>query len=258
MRILTGSTGASHVTAADDGALYAGIVGSGSYVLDIGQKFAATVLSAVAVKLGDGDGILQGRHFRTEPGDSDTVAIAESTAGSNRNDIIGVKYVNNAGVESMAWQVIKGTATTGTATDPTYDEGDVLGGDTEAFMPMYRVRLSGASISTVEPLFAVLTPANSLANVARSGSYTDLTNKPITMTGATTSAAGKTGFVPAPAAGAATRYLRSDGTWQVPPDTKTTVDSAMSDSSANPVQNKIVKAYIDGIVGNVETLLAAL
>ena len=92
------------------------------------------------------------------------------------------------------------------------------------------------------------------------------------MTGATTSAAGKAGLVPAPAAGAATRYLRSDGTWQVPPDTnttysaattsaaglmsaadktklngiatgatKTTVDSALSSTSANPVQNKVVK-----------------
>ena len=96
------------------------------------------------------------------------------------------------------------------------------------------------------------------------------------MTGATTSAAGKAGLAPAPAAGAATRYLRSDGTWQVPPDTnttysaattsaaglmsaadktklngiatgatKTTVDSALSSTSANPVQNKVVKAELD-------------
>lgn len=41
------------------------------------------------------------------------------------------------------------------------------------------------------------------------------------MAGATTAAAGKAGFVPAPSAGAATRYLRSDGTWQTPPDTNT-------------------------------------
>lgn len=40
--------------------------------------------------------------------------------------------------------------------------------------------------------------------------------------GATTSAAGGAGLVPAPTIGAANRYLRSDGTWQVPPDTNTT------------------------------------
>lgn len=41
------------------------------------------------------------------------------------------------------------------------------------------------------------------------------------MAGATNSVAGKAGLAPAPAAGAATRYLRSDGTWSVPPDTNT-------------------------------------
>lgn len=40
-------------------------------------------------------------------------------------------------------------------------------------------------------------------------------------TGATTSAAGGSGLVPAPATGSANRYLRSDGTWQVPPDNNT-------------------------------------
>ena len=42
------------------------------------------------------------------------------------------------------------------------------------------------------------------------------------MSGASSSAAGKAGLVPAPSAGASNRYLRSDGTWQVPPDTNTT------------------------------------
>lgn len=41
------------------------------------------------------------------------------------------------------------------------------------------------------------------------------------MTGASTSSAGKAGLAPAPAAGAANRYLRSDGTWQIPPDNDT-------------------------------------
>ena len=31
-----------------------------------------------------------------------------------------------------------------------------------------------------------------------------------------------------------------------------TVDTTMSDTSTSPVQNKVIKAYIDGLVGNVE------
>ena len=78
-----------------------------------------------------------------------------------------------------------------------------------------------------------------------------------------------------------TKYLRNDGTWAVPPDNNTTydvattetaglmsasdksklntidfnannitVDTSMSDSSTNPVQNKIVKSYVDTKVSN--------
>lgn len=43
-----------------------------------------------------------------------------------------------------------------------------------------------------------------------------------TFKGATISEAGSTGLVIAPVAGNANRYLRSDGTWAVPPDTNTT------------------------------------
>lgn len=47
-----------------------------------------------------------------------------------------------------------------------------------------------------------------------------------TFKGATTSEAGSTGLVIAPVAGNANRYLRSDGTWAVPPDTNTTYNDA--------------------------------
>ncbi len=36
------------------------------------------------------------------------------------------------------------------------------------------------------------------------------------------------------------------------------VDTAMSDTSTNPVQNKVVKAYVDGLVGDIETLLGGI
>ena len=48
------------------------------------------------------------------------------------------------------------------------------------------------------------------------------TNTWTALKGSTTSANGTAGYVPAPTKGAANRYLRCDGTWQVPPDTNTT------------------------------------
>lgn len=65
------------------------------------------------------------------------------------------------------------------------------------------------------------------------------------MKGASTSAAGSAGLAPAPAAGAANRYLRSDGTWAVPPDSNTTYGVATS--SANGLMSAGDKAKLDGI-----------
>lgn len=76
------------------------------------------------------------------------------------------------------------------------------------------------------------------------------------MSGATTSAAGVRGLVPAPAAGAANRYLRSDGTWQVPPDTNTNTWNANTVSVAGYVSapgtsnaNKVWKTDASGNPG---------
>lgn len=69
------------------------------------------------------------------------------------------------------------------------------------------------------------------------------------MSGATTSAAGKAGLVPAPAQGASNRYLRSDGTWQVPPDTNTTYSVATQ--LANGLMSAADKKKLDGLSSNI-------
>lgn len=69
------------------------------------------------------------------------------------------------------------------------------------------------------------------------------------MSGATTSAAGKAGLVPAPATGANNRYLRSDGTWAVPPDTNTTYP--LASQSANGLMSSADKRKLDGLSSDV-------
>jgi len=102
------------------------------------------------------------------------------------------------------------------------------------------------------------------------------TNDYVRFTGATASTAGTAGIVPAPAAGGS-RYLSSEGAWQAPDTTPTsgstrlitsnavyaaiaalTVDAALSDSSTNPVQNKIIKAALDGVQTALDAIDAAL
>ena len=71
------------------------------------------------------------------------------------------------------------------------------------------------------------------------------------MGGASSSAAGKAGLVPAPAAGASNRYLRSDGTWAVPPDTNTTYTLSSFGITATASELN----YMDGVTSNVQTQL---
>lgn len=63
---------------------------------------------------------------------------------------------------------------------------------------------------------------------AKSNRTITLPAGPVNMKGASSSAAGSAGYVPAPAAGASNRYLRSDGTWAVPTNTTYTAARGLS------------------------------
>lgn len=88
---------------------------------------------------------------------------------------------------------------------------------------------TGANITNSSGTIS-LTKANVTAALGYTPPTTD-TNTWIAFKGATTSAAGIAGYVPAPTAGAANRYFRSDGTWTVPPNTNTTYTLTKSGST---------------------------
>lgn len=71
------------------------------------------------------------------------------------------------------------------------------------------------------------------------------------MKGATASAAGNAGLAPAPAAGASNRYLRSDGTWSVPPDT----DTKYTHPAYTPRTSGLYKITVDS-TGHVSAVAA--
>ena len=69
------------------------------------------------------------------------------------------------------------------------------------------------------------------------------------MKGATASAAGTHGLVPAPAAGAQAKFLRGDGTWQTPPDTNTTYNVFTGASSTTDGSTGLVPKPVKGDQG---------
>lgn len=165
VKLMTGATGEQNIQAADDRECLAGITGLDSYVFPTGNQLKATLVDANTVTIGTGAGSLQGSRFRCST--TTTVNIQSGTQGQYRHDIVGLHFSREtSGREGLEFQVLTGepAASEGAAADPAYTAGDLLKGDAEAFMPLYRVKLSGINAADPEPMFYVLTPLATLGD----------------------------------------------------------------------------------------------
>lgn len=156
LELVTGYWGQNHVTAEQEADLNAGIFGSGFYVLPVGEKMRAEAVTSNQVRIFDGIFVGYGRQASIEEGGYENVMIENGTAGLLRNDMIVVKYNKDeeSGIESVSFDVLKGQ-TGSTAQDPVPNNQDIRAGAFESEMPLYRVKLNGLAIETIEPLFTV-------------------------------------------------------------------------------------------------------
>ena len=155
--LVTGSSGTEHVSSADAGSMYASVFGAGRYAVNQGDNFAAELASANSVQIGTGACFIDGRYFRvTSP---ETVSFDSGAQGVSRIDLVGVKYTYNSGtgVETGVLDVVKGTATSGTPVEPTYTDGNILEGATQAFFPLYSITIPGVNPEEPVKLFKVMT-----------------------------------------------------------------------------------------------------
>ena len=177
IHIVTGYKGAAHVTAEDDGSLYAAIFGNGQRVLNRGNKFAASVISNNSIRVLDGDIMMQGRHIRLNENTYVDLTIENGAQDVSRNDLIVARYTKNAstGVEDCNLVVIKGTAAASNPSDPAYTNGNILE-DHDALndMPLYRVPIVGLNVQTLVPLFETVDD-NLLSIGAKQTATKDLT-----------------------------------------------------------------------------------
>lgn len=157
MHLVTGHAGMEHIMASDDGAFNAGVLGTGKYVLDLGNKFAYEIVSNNLVKILDGELVDQGRHARIRVNNYEEVTIENGLQGVKRYDLICMRYTKNAdtNIESAELVVVKGTSST-SPSDPTCEEGNILEGELVDDFPLYRVRLDGLNIEGVDCLFEAM------------------------------------------------------------------------------------------------------
>ena len=155
LTVNTAAEAAGHIYAEDDAAIFQSMFG-GDGVLNIGNCLKSTVISNNKVRISDGVLSVGGHIGRLSHADYQDMTIENGATGYNRNDIIYARFLTSGNVDSFILAVKKGTATTGTAMDPALVQGNLYEGAVERDYPLYRVKLSGLSIASVDQLFTVI------------------------------------------------------------------------------------------------------
>ena len=158
IEIVTGLQEEPHVTPNDIGGFQQGVVGVGDYVLGVGEKTKATLISNNTVRISDGELVMQGVHWRIKPGTYENVTINNGSQGMRRKDAIIARYrkESGTGIESIELAVLQGSPTYSTPTAPTPTTGNIRSGALKHEMILYVVELNGLNVVGVEPAFQVL------------------------------------------------------------------------------------------------------
>lgn len=151
MKIITGYKAEPHITSQQDRNVNMGIFGTGAYIANLGNKLAATVVSANEITIADGLLVAEGCTAEVERGTSESMEIANGSQGMLRIDLIVARYTKAAGtgVEDMQLAVITGTPAASNPATPSYNTGSIANGDTLVDFPLYTVNLNGISIESV-------------------------------------------------------------------------------------------------------------
>ena len=160
-----------HVSSAEDGARQAGTLGLGCYALSTGSKLSATMEDANTLVVADGDVVMNGRHVSLP--DPTSFTIPTGVQGQKVSNLAVLRYEKAAdSVESVTPLVLTGEPSTGEPTDPAYNEGSILDGDSPVDMPLYRVVTDGINAKDPVPLFSVMMPMSELWNSVSHGTET--------------------------------------------------------------------------------------
>lgn len=180
MKIVTGHVGDDHITSNDVQAFNQGVFGAENYVLNVGSKFAASIANGV-LTIQDGEGVMQGVHFRQPRGESATIDLPTGSSGTSFITYICASYHKHptSGVEFITLDALSGVPSTGEPVPPPIPSSDIIGGDTSGTFPLYSVKVTDFStFSDPVPLFTVVNAVSDMNNTL--DALTQLRNVTIT------------------------------------------------------------------------------
>ena len=154
MNIITGYRDEPHVTSQQVRDANIAIYGNGVYILNVGDKLAATVISANEIEISDGLVVAEGCMAEVARGTTESITVDNGEQGMMRKDLIVLRYTKNSGtnVEDMEIDLIKGTPASANPATPAYTSGSIADGDTLVEFPLFVVNLNGITVSSVDRL----------------------------------------------------------------------------------------------------------
>ena len=153
LEIVTGYTGKPHITSQQDAVLNAASLATGGkYILSVGKQLSYELKSNTLVRINGGYAINQGRLMGMNANDYEELDISVGLAGSKRCDLIVIHYSKDSstGIEKAELKVIEGTAGADYV-DPEYIDNSLFDENyLEDDLVLYRVKINGLSIETIE------------------------------------------------------------------------------------------------------------
>lgn len=151
---------------------------------------------------------------------------------ANLDSASGYKEYTAGSATSVPWSGVTGKPSTFTPSTHTHTIAQIT-----SLQSTLDGKLSTSGTAAAATKLATARTITLSGDVTGSASFDGTKNITISTTvpdmkGASTSAAGTAGLVPAPATGSANRYLRSDATWAVPPNTTYSNMGGSSSSAA--------------------------
>lgn len=291
INLIEGERGRLHVTSDDARTENALMFGIGRKVFNMDNSFDATMVTGNIVRITSGIFYDNGMFIRIDRDQYVEVSIDTGLAGTYRHDLICIRYERNiqTQLESASIVVKKGETSETKAIDPTYEVGNVLDLETHVDeFPLYRVVLNGIS-AKLEPMFTVEDMMDNVSLYKEMVEHLQNDNNPAG--NKHIPAGGSSGQIlcwkadgeavwgankhptiakendstskASPNAGGtftAIDSIKRDDNGHVTkvntktvtlPKTSVTVDDALSDTSTNPVQNKVVKEALNNKASNI-------
>ena len=153
IELVDGKAGTAHISSEDKAIIHQAKFGAGDMVFEWGDAMSCAMQSANKAVIGTGCASIQGLDWHiTNP---ETVTIQSGSSGKNRNDIICAHYhrETSTGVEKVELVAFKGVPSDGAAVDPTIPSAKILNGAADAYMPLWRIPLTGITAGTPVRLF---------------------------------------------------------------------------------------------------------